>query len=496
MTEFLGREERRVASALIDALPETRARALTWDGIDLRSSAEHLLYVALRQPALVAVTGRLSSGRPFARLAKEAVTTMARRGRESGPPAAVAGFVTQPVHATLFASVASHLPDDLIVRAVDARTHGRPSDRIAATDERLVDHLDVRLLLSLTLHVLSVHRAFGSVPPGWVGLVDDEQARALSTILRRGLPLVALDAARVITYVRRTRPAVIACFSESGQLARIVPAAAAAAGLGTRVVDLPHADAADPMGTVGAGYDAVAVYGPRAAMAMQRAAISADRITEIGPLRFDGLLSRPPTEPIESPKRIVLASQPGDPAKPAFHPDVKRAVLRAALGASAELAPAELVIVPHPTETDDVTQEFLSNVALPAGVHVRLERPGTLHDVLPDTWILITGASQSVYEAVLIGVPAITVNATGGDDPVTFARDGIALGATSVEETVGLAHRLSDPEQRRRSVAAARAAIGDRLGPLDGRAAARAAGWLTGFVEAGRAASHRPATAN
>lgn len=495
MTEYLGRDERRLASALIAALPGGGARTLAWAGIDLTSSAEQILYVALRQPTLVAVTGALSWPRPYARLAREAAS-IARNRSGSGSRADVAVFVTQPVHAALFAPIASHLPRDLIARVVDARTHNRPSNRIASSDERLVDHLDARMLPSLAAHAVSVQRALASVPAAWRNLVGEEESAALHSILRRGLPLVALDAARVITYVRRVRPSVIACFSESGQLARVVPAAAAAARLGTRVVDLPHAEAADPWGTIGAGYDAVAVYGPRAAMAMERAGIPPDRVTEIGPLRYDALLSLPGVEPTESPKRIVLASQPGDPAKPAFHPDVKRAVLRAALAATAGLAPAELVIVPHPTENDTVTQDFLAGIEMPDRVQVRVERPLTLHDVLPGAWILITGASQSVFDAVLVGVPAITVNATGGDDPVTFAREGIAFGATSIDEATSLARRLRDPQRRRIAAAAARAAIGDRLGPLDGEAAARAADWLMRFVDGRRAGSHPAAKAN
>jgi hypothetical protein len=235
---------------------------------------------------------------------------------------------------------------------------------------------------------------------------------------------------------------------------------------------------------VGTDYDGVAVYGPRATRVMAVAGIAPERVVEIGPLRYDALLSRPSIPPRESPRRIVLASQPGDPAKPAFHPDVKRDVLRAAIATSAAMRPAELLIVPHPTENDRVTQEFLAQTTMPDGLETHLERPGTLHEALAGAWILITGASQAVFEAVVSGVPAITVNATGGPDPVSFAREGVALGATSVDEAVALAQRLLEPSRREEAVAAARAALGDRLGRLDGQAAARAAEWLTGFVEA------------
>ena len=485
LTEFAGGEERILAAALVARLPASASRALRWWGIDLRPSAEHVLYAALRQPSVPTIDDRLGLARPLGRLARDARQVLRALARSRSESTHLAVFVTQPVHATLFAPIAARLPGRLSVRVIDARMQGRASNRITAADEALSAHLDAVHLPSLARHAVSVQRHLREVPEGWTDLVDPERAGRLAAILRRGLPLVALDAARVVTFMRRRRPTVIACFSESGLLARIVPAAAKAAQGATRVVDLPHAEAADPPGMVGTEYDGVAVYGPRAANVMAVAGIPPERVVEIGPLRYDALLSRPPTSPSESPRRVVLASQPGDPAKPAFHPDVKREVLRAAIAASGALGPAELLIVPHPTETDRVTQEFLAQTTMPDGVEARVERTGTLHEALDGAWVLITGASQAVFEAIVSGVPAMTVNATGGPDPVSFAREGIAMGASTVEEAVALTQRLLEPGRREASVAAARAALGDRLGPLDGQAAARAADWLIGFVKDG-----------
>ncbi|MGH2445670.1 MAG: hypothetical protein ACRDGD_06490 [Candidatus Limnocylindria bacterium] len=482
LTEFPGAEERVLAAALVARLPASAYHALRWSGIDLRSSAEHILYAALRQPFVPAIHDRLGIARPLARLARESGRVLRGAARQRSEAAAVAVFVTQPVHATLFASVSEHLPRGLSVRVVDARTRGRAAGLITSADEALAAHLDAHHVPSLTRHAISVQHDLSDAPVEWTEVVDRVRGERLAAILRRGLPLVALDAARVVTFVRRRRPAVIACFSESGLLARIVPTAGQAAQAGPRVVDLPHAEAADPSGMVGTEYDGVAVYGPHAASVMALAGVPADRIVEIGPLRYDALLSRPPTPPSRSPRRIVLASQPSDPAKPAFHPDVKRNVLRAAIAASAAMRPAELLIVPHPTESDGVTQGFLAQATIPDGVAIHLERTGTLHEALAGAWVLVTGASQAVFEAIVSGVPAITFNATGGPDPVNFARDGIALGAISVEEIHALALGLLEPGVREETVAAARAALGDRLGPLDGRAAARAADWIAGFV--------------
>lgn len=486
LTDFTGAEQRALAAALVARLPASASPALAWSDVDLRSSAEHVLYAALRQPSVPDIHRRLGLAWSLGRLAREAGRVL-RGGAAPGQsePAHLAVFVTQPVHATLFAPIAERLPRRVSVRVVDARMQARASDRITGADESLLTHLNAVHLASLAKHAISVQRHLGGVPKEWANLVDPGRAARLAAILRRGLPLVALDAARVVSFMARHDPAVVACFSESGLLARIVPAAAKATPGRPRVVDLPHAEAADPSGMVGTDYDGVAVYGPRAAAVMAVAGIPPERVVEIGPLRYDALLSRPPLPPSESPRRIVLASQPGDPAKPAFHPDVKREVLRAAIAASAAMRPAELLIVPHPTEGDRVNQEYLARTTMPDGVEARLERTGTLHDALAGAWFLITGASQAVFDATVSGVPAITINATGGPDPVSFARDGVALGASSIDEAVALAQRLLDPGRREEAVVAARAALGSRLGRLDGHAAARAAAWLMGFVDAG-----------
>jgi hypothetical protein len=483
VTEYLGATERRLARALVARLPGSTP-ALTWTGIDLRSSAEHLLYGALRQPMVPAIDEPYGAARPLARIGREATRGVRPRARRGGGVIDLAVFVTQPVHASLFAPIAEHLPPGVAVRLVDARTHAGPSRPIPGASERIADHIDLTLVSSLVPHTLAVRRRLSAAPDAWRELVDASRAARLASILRRGLPLVALDTARVATFIARRRPAVIACFSESGLLARIVPAVATARSPDVAVVDLPHAEAADPWGTAGAAYDGVAVYGPRAAAVMQLAGIATERVVQIGPLRYDGLISRAGSAPLlDSPRRVVLASQPGDPAKRAVHPDVKRAVIRAAIAIGAELRPAEVRIVPHPTETDRITEEVLADAEMPPGVEIRVDHAGSLHDVLAGAWLVITGASQSVFDAVLSGVPAITLNPTGGEDPVTFARDGIALGARSVDEAAALARRLREPDERRAAVTAARAAIGDRFGPLDGQASVRAAAWLMSFVD-------------
>jgi hypothetical protein len=121
MTEYPGEAERALAADLTARLP-TESATLRWHGVDLRSSAEHLLYVALRRPATSASGGRVGAVRPMARLAREAAAVLARRTAGSREAIDIAILVTQPVHATLFAPVAALLPEHVGVALVDART--------------------------------------------------------------------------------------------------------------------------------------------------------------------------------------------------------------------------------------------------------------------------------------------------------------------------------------------------------------------------------------
>jgi hypothetical protein len=73
--EYPGRRERALAATLMSSLPESAASALTWAGVDLRSSAEHLPYVALRQPSLSDVR------RPLAATAADWLRSFVERGR-------------------------------------------------------------------------------------------------------------------------------------------------------------------------------------------------------------------------------------------------------------------------------------------------------------------------------------------------------------------------------------------------------------------------------
>jgi glycosyltransferase involved in cell wall biosynthesis len=110
-----------------------------------------------------------------------------------------------------------------------------------------------------------------------------------------------------------------------------------------------------------------------------------------------------------------------------------------------------------------------------AGPPVRVERDEDLYDTLDGAWLLVTGWSNTVFEAALSGVPSLCVSIPGSQPPVDFAADGIALGGTDEASAAAAARRLLDDGAWRQAVTDARAALADRLGPLDGRASERLA---------------------
>jgi hypothetical protein len=200
--------------------------------------------------------------------------------------------------------------------------------------------------------------------------------------------------------------------------------------------------------------------------------VEPERVVPVGAPRFDALIRRhPEVPPMPAARRVVFASQWITGAMTA---EVKRRTLEVALAAAAAADADELVIRPHPIERDEVTAAVL---AARGGERppVRVERDEDLYDTLDGAWLLVTGWSNTVFEAALAGVPSLCVSIPGSEPPVDFAVDGIALGVTDLASAATIVRRLRDETAWRQAVTDARAALSDRLGPLDGRAADRLA---------------------
>ena len=475
-------EARSVAGALVASLVERDEEALRLSGVDLAPALEQQLFFALRDGRLPPsgfrglAAGALGTGTPLA----AAGLGIIGRARTQPDAAEIAVLVRDPTHYAAVDLIEARL-QEIAGEALTVVRVGRAAALASprAFTARLVDVMDPRLALDTLGRRRAMRRALGTCSATWDEALGTERAGQLRRLAAMEAGRIALGAAGLVSLVRRWRPSVLAAFDEIGTWARLLPAVARAHGV--RSVDLPHAEAADAIAIRGAGYDVMATYGPRASAVLRAAGIGAERIVEIGAPRLDPLVERLATS--TSPPAgaaVVFAAQYETGAMTA---DLLRRALRAAAAAAGALG-AELVVVPHPAEPAGTAAGLVAE--LPAdGAPRRVADAGALHDELIGARLLVTGWSNSVFEAAVAAVPAITV-APAGVAPVDFAADGLAAHAVDPGMAARMAVALAEPGARDAAVERARRAAEARLGPLDGKASDRAARLLISLAGDGR----------
>jgi hypothetical protein len=480
------------ARQLVEALAAAEPRLVALGGVDLAGALEQQLFFALRDgekpprrarlPIVeVAATARLSvaSAIPLGRW---------QLPRVEGAPAVI--LVRDPTHYPVIGRLAEIFRDSsletVVVRTGRATESPAPLGLIAPRLERFVDPPLVPGLWAHEAWLLGRRAAIGAA---WAPLVDDRTAAMAVRAMRRELPRIALGAAALSGVVRHHRPSLLVAFDEIGTWARLLPAVGLRHGVPT--LDLPHAEASDPIAIHGAGYDRMAVYGRRASAVLRDAGVASERIVEIGAPRFDPLVAaarnpRPPTET----RRVVYAAQY---AAGAMTHELLDVCHEAAAAIAQAAAPAELVLVPHPA---DPAPRAVRSAAerMGAQVSIRLADGDALHQELIGAWAMVTGWSNSVLEAAIAGVPSIAVAPTGRA-PVDWAADGLAQAATDPESAAEAARGLLDPAHHLAAVERARAALGDRIGVLDGLATERAARLALDMARGGWRADARMARA-
>lgn len=490
------RTEARQFAGSVLAFDERLGRIGT---IDLRSALEQHLFQVLREfvtvpeglPQRTGVGLRrraLAVGYSGARLGVAAV----RHGWWDEPPepGAVLLIATGPTHERLFEPVAAELqmlgapPVAVVTAGSWVRSRGAAWKRAPATGSHRVSLAIEEVLGARWLGPLAAHAArLAWRAPLVAGLaeISSERRQAVWRAVAEGVPRSALIAARLETLLQKAKPAMLVAFNEVGVWGRLIPEAAHRHGI--PAIDLPHAEAADPWATVGISYDAVAVYGPRAVEAIRMAGVPRDRIVAVGSVRYDNLLRQlagalgKSDEPAPRGRRVVLfASQWTRERGSAVTIRAVGLALDAALAAASAVAPSTVVLKPHPLEDPAVLQDLLAGFALPRGVQARVDRTTDLHELLRGTFLLVTPYSQSVFEATIAGVPAMTVHGGPGPDPVTFAEEGISVGVHDPAAAAAVAATLhASPQAWIDQVSRARAALRNRIGEVDGHAAERTA---------------------
>jgi glycosyltransferase involved in cell wall biosynthesis len=180
-------------------------------------------------------------------------------------------------------------------------------------------------------------------------------------------------------------------------------------------------------------------------------------------------------------REIIYASQPVV-TWAGLSRTVKVATYRSALTVAASVAPARLVVRPHPNESLVDLRQMIAESQVPQGVELVVEELRDLHDLLLNAWLLVTATSQSVFEAAIAGVPTITVRPEART-PVTHAEEGFSIEVRDPDSAAAAAIELLSPAAWQAATARSAAALRPRFGELDGRASERAAAVIASLAE-------------
>ncbi len=472
---------RQTARRLTENILEQSPELLFINGIELADSLEQALFSALRRSSGSSRGWRFHGLLAVVRLALAGIRGLRPGRRVTGR---VAVLVRVPIRNAVFLPIGAQLEQ----RGFGAAVHVglRPwLHRKGMVDRDLGHQLAASMVPALAAHALAVSRTQFRLDR-WLTIAPEARPSNLAAAVRGALPRLALEAAQLDSFVQRFQPVALVAFFEVGPWSRLIPAVGRARGVPT--IDLPHAEANDPIGASGLRYDAIAASSPYSADMFRSVGIESDRVHEIGPLRYDTLVTAAAEaghEVADNPRRIIFASQPVLERVGFSEADRERTYV-AALVAAAAVAPSQLVVKPHPNEPLPALVRMVGTTDRPANVSVHVEVEKDLHELLLDKpWLLVTGSSQSVFESAIVGVPAISVN-IGPDIPVTHAQEGFCLSASDHAEVRELTRTLLDETVRADALARSSSALRARFGELDGRAAVRAADLIQALVESSR----------
>jgi hypothetical protein len=169
---------------------------------------------------------------------------------------------------------------------------------------------------------------------------------------------------------------------------------------------------------------------------------------------------------------VLFAAQPRHDAW------YQRQVINAVLAAPG----AVLVIRPHPRGP---AIDYATFVPAGAETRVRIERKGSIYDLLDVADVLVTQYSTTAIEAAILGIPVISADFTGAHEITGFVSSGIAeLARTAAElATLVAAHAARGPRRIDDTPAPAPAAVREFNGPADGRATERVAELVRSLAE-------------
>lgn len=214
-----------------------------------------------------------------------------------------------------------------------------------------------------------------------------------------------------------------------------------------------HGAVGHPIGALPVVADRVAVFGPHFTRWFVERGVDRERIVEVGAPRFapaeiDRERERAALG-VEGDRRLlVLALQHCNRAT--FFANVHwshrewRRVVEAALAVTAERDDLHLLIKLHPSAEDGETwQRWLAEQPAQRRLSMVQSEPAA-EPLLAAADALITGWSTLGLEAIVAGVPLLTVNFAGRPTPIEYARLGLAVHCNEPRQLDGAIERLLD----------------------------------------------------
>ena len=409
----------------------------------------------------------------------------AMRGTSDVPAAEVA-FVSElatPSALDGLLAVADALPRDAVVAAA--------ADPRALRAWRRGGHRAVPLLLGLAAERTALRAARTALRDRWAAAVSvrvplvvgdrdltDVALAAARPIVQRSGPWLASEASSVVETLEGAAPHTVVLASDQHRVGRLV--CHVARGAGIRSVVLQHGLPQSTLGYVPVVADHVLAWSDHAVDWFIGHGERRERFTVSGSPRLDASLGRdhvpghhagPAPGPRDGAPRFLTALS----VAPA---EVNLAVLETALGALAASPKATLVVKLHPGGSDwGPLRERLRAGDVPRK-RVRLADREDIFGLIDWADIVIVHRSTVAVEALATGRPVVVVSAGTPSIGEAELRELDLPHVQTGTELADLARALGEREEAGRYWAERRSKLERILGPLDGRAAERAASLL------------------
>jgi len=219
--------------------------------------------------------------------------------------------------------------------------------------------------------------------------------------------------------------------------------------------------------------DKLAVLGGKIRDIYLGSGLKPERIVVTGAAHFDQLFNRDMEHDdrellrcgIDPKDRIVLFA-----TQPSTIREIED-MLSGIISAVRKTEDIQLVVKTHPSE--DI-RPYQTAIEKYNDFKIHVVRDIELYALISRCELLITKHSTVALEAMMVDKPVVTINLTGQPDPVTYAREGAAIGVYQKDDIKpAILKALNDEETRRQLKAARDIFVRNWAGEPDGKASQR-----------------------